>query len=148
MFRLDTRIHESLLTLQRRPLPDSQATFPLHLYTFPTVREAFSGGRPGGLSRKLSEKGSIKLQQVIVLLTAWTRTDKGANLKLQLWQMMEFQSNLNTKVHCKEFWLLVPEYDQKILRELSTAASNEVSGGFQQSQADCLDFISWIQTAF
>lgn len=45
-FWFDTHMHESLLILQRKPLIDSQATFPLHLYTFPTARKAVSGRKP------------------------------------------------------------------------------------------------------
>lgn len=101
------------------------------------MRKAFSGSRPR-TEYKTQQKGFIKQWQVIVLLAGWTRADKRTNLERHLWQMTEFQCNLNTKVPCKEFWLPVPDYDQKNLSELRTAASNEVSGGFQKSQANCL----------
>lgn len=60
--------------------------------------------------------------------------------------MMEFQCNLNT-VPCKDFWASSARvWSRKIREQLRTAASNEVSGGFQHSQANCLVFISWTQT--
>lgn len=84
---------------------------PHYIFThFPQYEKAFPGSGPTP-EHKTQLKGSIK-QQVIYSLTGCRRAEERTNHKLDLWEMMEFQGNLNTIVPCKDFfWLPVLERD-------------------------------------